>query len=100
MAAGCWGGKCAGAAGGLAAYGLGAGVGCCRSGTVLCVGSWLALDGDGGDSTCWMVGLELVGSVLGYSSATFVDFQRPARFKFVMEILASANEVAPDLHAK
>eukprot|EP00957_Ditylum_brightwellii_P110674 8440276-Ditylum_brightwellii.AAC.1 len=30
MAAGCWGGNCVGAAGGLAAYGLGAGVGCCE----------------------------------------------------------------------
>eukprot|EP00957_Ditylum_brightwellii_P121191 9242673-Ditylum_brightwellii.AAC.1 len=63
MAAGCWGGNCAGAAGGLAVYGFGAGVGCCAGGTVLCVGGWLASDGDSGYSTCWMVGLESVGSV-------------------------------------
>eukprot|EP00957_Ditylum_brightwellii_P093102 7088162-Ditylum_brightwellii.AAC.1 len=46
MSAGCWGGNCTGAAGGLAVYGFGADVGCCASGTVLCVGGWLASDGD------------------------------------------------------
>eukprot|EP00957_Ditylum_brightwellii_P174989 13323443-Ditylum_brightwellii.AAC.1 len=70
MAAGCWGGNFSGVAGGLAAYGVGVGVGCCRSG------------------------------FSRYSSATFVAFQQPAHFKFVMEIPASANEVAPDLRAK
>eukprot|EP00957_Ditylum_brightwellii_P047009 3569185-Ditylum_brightwellii.AAC.1 len=97
MAAGCWGGNCAGAAGGLAAYNLGAGVGCCAGGTVSCVGGWLASDGDG---SILILFIFCAAEFPRYSSATFIDFQRPAHFKFVMEIPASANEVAPDLHAK